>query len=342
MKGCILKLENEVVRISNNNSVVVKTKNSNSKSISSITKENLQKIYDNFDKVDDIKSLNQLGDLEINTRQTNTFAVFHGLKEYEKQYAKNPEQFDISINGIDENEIIRMFENGVFREAVIKYGNEVEKFVLIIDEINRGNVSQILGELITLIEEDKRLGEKEFIELILPYSKTKFSVPPNLYIIGTMNTADRSVEALDTALRRRFGFIEMFPKYNLIQNTVEGINLSELLENINLRIEKLLDKDHQIGHSYFMKIETIEILKNVFHNNIIPLLQEYFFGDFGKIGLVLGNGFVSEKENNNDIFAEFNYDNKEDFLEKVIYEIKNVNDMNNEQFKEAIKSLLKS
>ena len=175
-----------------------------------------------------------------------------------------------------------------------------QNFVLIIDEINRGNVSQIFGELITLVEEDKRLGTDEALEVTLPYSKEKFGVPPNLFIIGTMNTADRSVEAIDTALRRRFSFEEMPPKPELVaiegklksQNGfLDNIDLPLLLNTLNKRIEKLLDKDHQIGHSYFMSVLSFKDLKSTFQNKIIPLLQEYFFGDYGKIGLVLGKDF---------------------------------------------------
>lgn len=172
-------------------------------------------------------------------------------------------------------------------------------YVLIIDEINRGNVSQIFGELITLIEEDKRLGKKEALEVILPYSKEKFGVPLNLYIIGTMNTADRSVEALDTALRRRFSFVEMMPEYeelNKIQ--FDDFHLGELMKTINSRIEALLDRDHTIGHSYFINIKPhdTEALKEAFANKIIPLLQEYFYHDYEKIALILGEGFVECRE----------------------------------------------
>lgn len=186
--------------------------------------------------------------------------------------------------------------------------------VLIIDEINRGNVSQIFGELITLIEESKRLGKDESLEVTLPYSKEKFGVPSNLYLIGTMNTADRSVESLDTALRRRFSFEEMMPDLTVLEGKViQEISLTELLYTINRRVEILLDRDHTIGHSYFMNIKSEDDLRNTFKNNIIPLLQEYFYGDYEKIGLILGNGFfdVTEKYNK-EIFANFTTQNYPD------------------------------
>ncbi|WP_437397209.1 AAA family ATPase [Flagellimonas lutimaris] len=184
----------------------------------------------------------------------------------------------------------------------------VRNYVLIIDEINRGNVSSIFGELITLLEPDKRLGADEEILLKLPYSKDEtFGVPPNLYIVGTMNTADRSVEALDTALRRRFIFEEVMPKPQLLEKiTYDGFNLKEVLETINERIEALLDRDHTIGHSYFIKLKSGDKdgLSRVFKNNIIPLLQEYFYNDYEKIALVLGQGFVKEKGTGKVNFAQ--------------------------------------
>lgn len=229
------------------------------------------------------------------------------------------------------------------------YKNKSGKpFILVIDEINRGNVSQIFGELITLIEDDKRLGKDEAIQVTLPYSKIeKFGVPSNLYIIGTMNTADRSVEALDTALRRRFSFEEMPPKPELLLTPVElineGIDLAVLLNTINKRIEKLIDRDHRIGHSYFISVKTFDELKAIFHNKIIPLLQEYFFGDHGKIGLVLGKGFVSETENsdNDDLFAEFEYDS-DGLMQRKVYQLNNVGALKIEEFITSVKAILRN
>ncbi|KAB2810019.1 McrB family protein [Phaeocystidibacter luteus] len=170
------------------------------------------------------------------------------------------------------------------------------RYAIFIDEINRGNVAAIFGELITLIEADKREGEENEISVTLPYSKQKFSVPSNLDIYGTMNTADRSVEALDSALRRRFEFVEVGPKPEKL-GTVEDISMSKMLEVINARLTWLKDKDHTIGHAYFMRVDTTEELRLVFKNKVVPLLEEYFFNAPEEIKAVLGDGFVEEISN---------------------------------------------
>lgn len=171
----------------------------------------------------------------------------------------------------------------------------VKNYVLIIDEINRGNIAKIFGELITLIEKSRRLGSKEETRVTLPYSGEDeielFGVPDNLYIIGTMNTADRSIALLDTALRRRFEFKEMMPEstHPKIATDIKRVNLQELLKKMNERIRVLLDREHQIGHTYFFDVEDMESLKKTFQNKIIPLLQEYFYDNYEKIALVLNN-----------------------------------------------------
>ncbi len=215
-------------------------------------------------------------------------------------------------------------------------------FVLIIDEINRGNISSIFGELITLIEDSKRLGQIEELEVLLPYSKTKFGVPSNLYIIGTMNTADRSVEALDTALRRRFSFEEMPPRYDLkeLENEVFGYQLKDILKTINKRIVRLLNNDHAIGHSYLLNKNEKTLIES-FYKNIIPLLQEYFFGDYGKMRLVLGDGFIQFDEwNEDDNFFASVTDSKNDYDVKDLYSIIEYKKDNKKGFSEALSKLM--
>lgn len=249
---------------------------------------------------------------------------------YDKQLSQ------MTIYKLNENKIKEEFFIGTHSSEKLITEAPVEQrknYVLIIDEINRGNISSIFGELITLIENDKRAGGNEELEVTLPYSKETFKVPDNVFILGTMNTADRSIEALDTALRRRFCFKEFPPRPSIvqkegtsgkIQGNVDSIDLKALLTKINKRIEKLIDKDHLIGHSYFLKVDSTKKLKSVFKNEIIPLLEEYFFGDYGKIGLVLGSSFV-EKVNSDSNFAnfpEYDQDIQEDLLEKSVYKIR--------------------
>ena len=179
-----------------------------------------------------------------------------------------------------------------------------EPYVFIIDEINRGNISKIFGELITLIETTKRAGKEECISTKLPYSKEEFTVPDNVYIIGTMNTADRSIALMDTALRRRFKFEEMLPNYDLLKDIFvedEGVkvNIGAMLKVINERIEYLYDREHTIGHAVFLELKennNIDKLENIFKKSVIPLLQEYFYEDYEKIRIVLGDNAKDEDE----------------------------------------------
>jgi hypothetical protein len=238
------------------------------------------------------------------------FITFHQSYSYEE-----------FIEGIRPNlgldsDIQYTLENGIFKEIAIKAKYDLESnYVIIIDEINRGNISKIFGELITLIEPTKRifaLPKEHPQEVILPYSKKLFGVPNNLYIIGTMNTADRSITNIDTALRRRFVFEEFPPLHNhpsigVVEIEGEIIKLQHILKTINIRIEYLLDKDHQIGHSYFMNINSWESLCDKFRNNIIPLLQEYFYNDWEKIRLVLGDNDSWGKAEKNKFILQKTY-----------------------------------
>lgn len=196
--------------------------------------------------------------------------------------------YRLSISVSDALDIVKRENPSIFGRV-----GKPRNRVFIIDEINRGNISKIFGELITLIESSKRIGTQEEMRVTLPYSGRRFGVPDHVYIIGTMNTADRSIALMDTALRRRFKFVEMQPEPKLLNDVVvNGIDIAEVLDTINKRITVLFDRDHTIGHSYLLplrRIPTFENLADIFENRIFPLLQEYFHDDYEKIRLVLGD-----------------------------------------------------
>ncbi len=290
-----------------------------------------------------------VGDYYFNDQNPTDFCHFRKVEWIATDMNASPEKFidkQISQQSIYEFYNADVKKN-VFKELTAIEVTEEKPYVLVIDEINRGNVSAIFGELITLIEEDKRIGKANELRSILPYSKERFGVPSNLYIIGTMNTADRSVEALDTALRRRFSFVEMLPKPELLKDKgennsgeIEGIDLFSLLSIINDRIEVLVDRDHTIGHAFFINDTSIEDLRNTFANKIIPLLQEYFYGDYSKMELVIGSAFFEKKEVSKVKFAV----KSEDFeAEGQVYHIKNISEpsvMSDEDFISALTILI--
>ena len=214
---------------------------------------------------------------------------------------------------------------GVFKKFCDENSQPDKRCVFIIDEINRGNISKIFGELITLIEETKRKGEEEELTASLPYSKQDFGVPNNVYILGTMNTADRSIALMDTALRRRFNFIEMMPDCRTIEDVVirqngKEVNIGNVLDIMNRRIEFLFDREHTIGHAFFTSLKndnsnSIGRLAAIFRNSIIPLLQEYFYDDYEKIRLVLGDNH--KKDEQFQFIKKVNIEQKELFGESI-------------------------
>jgi len=230
---------------------------------------------------------------ELRDEKRIGFVTFHQSFSYE--------DFVEGLRASTKNGKIRYkIEDGLFKrmcDSARKHSDE--PWVLIIDEINRGNIANILGELITLIEPSKRAGAEDEITVDLPYSKESFSVPANLHIIGTMNTADRSLTPLDTALRRRFEFEAMLPDTELLKDIeIDGINIEKMLTTINERIELLDNREHTLGHSFFLPLREnrdLGTLKSIFKNSILPLLEEYFFEDWSRIRKVLGDDRKAEK-----------------------------------------------
>lgn len=300
-------LECELVKYKNRANPLIFSKNEDS------TWEILMNRVENeapelLEMISNIKRFTPNPDKEI---KRYVFTTFHQSFSYEDFI----EGIKPVISDEESGDLGYKIEDGVFKKLCQKASKDPDnRYAIFIDEINRGNVSAIFGELITLIEQDKRKGADNQIEVELPYSKKAFSVPMNLDIYGTMNTADRSVEALDSALRRRFTFEELMPNPEVLTESVEGIGLSGLLSTINERVEMLIDRDHTIGHSYFINVKSAEDLANAFNDKVIPLLQEYFYGDYGKIGLVLGTGFVQKVSNSNKLFASFEYEGQHDYL----------------------------
>lgn len=228
----------------------------------------------------------------------------------------NPTVYKLRMDLSDVMEIIEKYSKNT-----IEVEEKKKNHVFIIDEINRGNISKIFGELITLIEPTKRIGQTEGQKVRLPYSQKLFGVPNNVYLIGTMNTADRSIATIDTALRRRFNFKEMLPDEEVLDGIyVEYVSIKDIFIKMNKRITVLFDREHTLGHAYFLPLKdapTIETLANIFENSIIPLLQEYFYEDYEKIRMVLGDNqkdsedkqFITIEENDyNDLFGDTDYD----------------------------------
>ncbi len=296
--------------------------------LGSIARKKLEKIYYEFQALDATELMDPLAVVRSSANVSNAedyLIVFAFLQQFEQRYLENRPLAETE----DEQGILPDISMARFSEIARQ---TTERFVLIIDEINRANIASVFGELISLIEPNKREGAPEALHLILPYSKTMFSVPPNLYLLATMNTADRSIENLDFALRRRFAFEAVLPDPTVIsklnqQPLMDGIHLELLLKAINERIALLLDHAHCIGHSYFLQVQNLADLRKVFNRSVIPLLKEYFFADPGEIGLVLGKAFMEVRKVDTDVFADFQHPYVQDFSDRKRYRIKSADEV---------------
>lgn len=333
-----------------------------------VTKNNLAKLYRQFDSAEAIGNLRRDMPAALRGNASVAWAVFRRLKQYE---ATRNQSYHHLLEGHTHYDAVRYqamkrdVHNLDYARLTAEDRATAGNFVLVIDEINRGNVAAILGELIALIEDDKRAGEAEALQTVLPYSREPFSVPPNLYLVGTMNTADRSLEALDIALRRRFVFEAVEPDPTLLPTIIvtrdaaqpiqtrtdlalaaepagsyrqpsssdKEIDLGKLLRTVNRRLVALLDAEHQIGHGYLMSVGTasppLDELRVVFFRQIIPLLQEYFFGETDKVILVIGSAFFSEDlppEPNDHFFAVAESEADWERMPKKSYHIRSLTD----------------
>ncbi len=306
-----------------------------------LAREKCKELFDFHDKYKKIMKDEKTGQQQEIKRYE--FVTFHQSFSYENFVE------GISAKTDEEtHQIIYSIEPGIFKRfCELARQTPDEPYALFIDEINRGNVSSIFGELIALIEENKREGAEEEMRVKLPYSGENFTVPANLFIIGAMNTADRSIDVLDSALKRRFSFIEMPSRPELLaQNEFKpnhlDINLKELLESMNDRIEFLLDRDHRIGHSYFMKIQDasreqeLANLRSAFKDQIIPLLEDYFYGDLNKVALVLGEKFFTKNILDSSCLLATN-DDTSALSEKTIRTLVDISTLTEDDFKSLIR-----
>lgn len=298
-----------------------------------VSKKNLAKLYQAFPSVAAITNLSQIGKVVGRSNTSIMWAAFHRLKDFEatryKTYNSLLNNYRLSGNSVSEaqyQQMKRAIQSLDYTSLSSEDYRQAGNFVLIIDEINRGNPASLFGELISLIEEDKRAGTSENLQTVLPYSREPFQVPPNLFIIGTMNTADRSVDTLDIAFRRRFTFQAIRPNPSLLQPSIQvqlssesskqveqtltqaaeleerygkiEIHLDKFLATLNQRLLWLKGEDYQLGHGYLMPILTAQDaltgLRKAIYQQIIPLIEEYFFDDWTKRIYLLGSDFVEE------------------------------------------------
>jgi len=313
----------------------------NSFSVHTASKHRIKKLYDHFS--DGHKTQNLVEEIKEVIGDTNNpmtvWAIFTELKKFEVNYRETlvdeTETHDVDDERVQEFELNKMKDIANFQS---------KRHVLIIDEINRGDIAKTFGEILSILSSKKREGAPEAQAVILPYSKTYFSIPPNLYLIGTMNIKDSELAKMDAGLRARFQFVRLHPRPEVLPVIIENgkeIDLAKMLFMINKRIHILLGEDHGVGHAYLMNIENFQHLKMVFFGKVLPLLIDYFNGDSEKIGLVLGKGFFHHYEpEKGDMLANFYPEVNEKYSHKTQFLLKPINAVSEDAFIDIYKDLL--
>jgi 5-methylcytosine-specific restriction protein B len=320
-----------LVNINQNNTLAFQTSRSTKHYL--VTKNSLAKLYRAFSSIEEIQNLaKDIGSVVGRSNTSVMWAAFHRLKTFEatryrtyNSLLNNHRLSGNSVSKVQYQQMKRAIQQLDYSTLSPNDFQQAGNFVLIIDEINRGNPASIFGELISLIEDDKRAGKEEALQTVLPYSREPFQVPPNLYIIGTMNTADQSVDTLDLAFRRRFTFQAVRPQPSLLTPSIsvsipknesnkseklsqaaepkvsytrQKIHLDKLLQALNERLLWLKGEEYQFGHAYFLPVfnasDALLELRKAVYQQVIPLLEEYFFDDWEKRIRVIGTAFVEE------------------------------------------------
>lgn len=304
----------------------------NSFSVYTVSKHKIKKLYDHFkDGLQTDNLQEEIRSVIGGANPMTVWAVFTELKRFEVTYRETVQDDNSTLDVDDEK--VQEFELNKMKDIA---NFQSKRHVLILDEINRGDIAKTFGEILSILSSKKREGAPEAQAVILPFSKTYFSIPPNLYLIGTMNIKDSDLAKMDAGLRARFQFIRLHPRPEVLPTIIENdkeIDLGKMLFVINKRIHILLGEDHGVGHAYLMNVQNFQHLKMIFFGKIVPLLIDYFDGDSEKIGLVLGKGFFHHYEPDKGVMlADFYPEVNEKYHKENKFLLKPINAVNEDAF----------